>query len=381
MTIPTFIIKNAMRNKRRAFLSVSSVAASLFLLVTLQVALRELTQPPESSGAELRVAVRNKISLTNPLPARQRSIIEKIPGVEGVTPFTWFGGKYKNEGAMSFAQFAIDPSALGTVFSDAKMDAAGYIAFNQKKDSCVIGKITADKYGFKVGDRFSLESTVYPGGLTFSVAGIYSGTPDDRNMLFRQDYLDDSLGIPGTVGMWWLKVKSADDMPRVIAAVNQKFENTSAEVRAESERAFQLGFISMLGNIKALVSSISTVVVFTLVLVTASTMSMAVRERFRELAILKALGFRRRELFAFILAESFGLSAAGAIIGIGAAYCAFTFGDISQMTQGIFVSFEVTPRIIGFSALVAAVLGIVSAIAPSISVARMSVVNGLKTLD
>ncbi len=102
MTIQTFILKNALRNKRRALLSVSSVAASLFLLVTLQVALRELTLPVESSGAELRVAVRNKISLTQPLPARQRGIIEKIPGVVGVTPFTWFGGKYKNEEGMSF---------------------------------------------------------------------------------------------------------------------------------------------------------------------------------------------------------------------------------------------------------------------------------------
>jgi putative ABC transport system permease protein len=200
-------------------------------------------------------------------------------------------------------------------------------------------------------------------------------------MLFRQDYLDESIGTPGYVGMWWLKVKTADDMAPVIQAINAAFQNTSAEVRAESERNFQLGFISMLGNIKTLIASISTVVVFTLVLVTASTMSMAVRERFRELAILKALGFRRRELFAFILAESFGLAAAGACLGIGAAYCLYTYGNINKMTAGIFVSFEVTPRIVGVAALVAAVLGIVSAVAPSLSVARMSVVNGLKTLD
>jgi len=167
----------------------------------------------------------------------------------------------------------------------------------------------------------------------------------------------------------------------VITAINQAFANTAAEVRAESERAFQLGFISMLGNIKTLIASISTVVVFTLVLVTASTMSMAVRERFRELAILKALGFRRRELFVFILAESFGLALAGAGLGIGAAYCAYTFGNINKMTHGIFVSFEVTPRIMGLAALVAVVLGILSALAPALAVARMSVVNGLKTLD
>ncbi|HEX9047370.1 MAG TPA: FtsX-like permease family protein, partial [Verrucomicrobiae bacterium] len=332
-------------------------------------------------GAELRVAVRNKISLTNPLPVRQRPIIERIPGVVAVSPFTWFGGRFKNEEGMSFAQFAMDPEKLQSVFGEAKMDAEGYERFKATKDACVIGKITADKYHLKLGDRITLDSTIYPGSLTFTIAGIYAGTPDDRNMLFRQDYLDESIGTPGYVGMWWLKVKSADDMAPVIKAINTAFQNTSAEVRAESERTFQLGFISMLGNIKTLIASISTVVVFTLVLVTASTMSMAVRERFRELAILKALGFRRRELFAFILAESFGLAATGAVFGIGGAYCLYTFGDIHAMTKGIFVSFEVTPRIMGYAALVAALLGIVSAVAPSVAVARTSVVNGLKTLD
>src|SRR5262245_30493426 len=108
MTIGTFILKNALRNKRRAMLSVLSVAVSLFLLVTLQVGLRELTLPVEGAGAELRVAVRNKISIANLLPARQRAIIERIPGVEAVTPFTWFGGKYKNEENMTFGQFAME---------------------------------------------------------------------------------------------------------------------------------------------------------------------------------------------------------------------------------------------------------------------------------
>jgi putative ABC transport system permease protein len=381
MTISTFILKNALRNKRRAALSISSVAVSLFLLVTLQVALRELTLPPPSAGAELRVAVRNKISIANLLPARQRRVIEKIPGVVAVSPFTWFGGRYKNEEGMSFAQFAMDANKLKSVFGEARMDEAGYERFEAKKDACVLGKITADKYHLKVGDRITLDSTVYPGSLSFEIAGIYAGTPDDRNMLFRQDYLDESIGAPGYVGMWWLKVQSADVMGPVIKAINAAFENTSAEVRAESERNFQLGFISMLGNVKTLIASISTVVVFTLVLVSASTMSMAVRERFRELAILKALGFRRRELFVFILAESFGLAATGALLGIGGAYALYTYGDIGKLTHGIFVSFEVTPRIMGVGALVASVLGVVSALVPSMAVARMSVVNGLKTLD
>jgi putative ABC transport system permease protein len=381
MTVSTFILKNALRNKRRALLSILSVAVSLFLLVMLLVALREITTPAEGAGAELRVAVRSKISIANLLPARQLPIIERIPGVEAVTPFTWFGGKYKNEEGMTFAQFAIDPKKLRAVFTEAKMAAESYGAFESERTACIIGKISADKYKLKVGDKITLDSSIYPVALDFKIVGIYAGTADDRNMLFRHDYLDESSGVKGQVGMWWLKVKSAEDMPRVLATINKTFENTSAEVRAETERAFQLGFISMLGNIKLLVTLICSAVVFTLLLVSASTMSMAIRERFRELAILKALGYRRRELFAFILAESFGLAAAGALLGVGGAYLLFTYGNIPKMTNGMFPSFEVTPKIIGIGALVAAVMGIVASIMPSIAVARMSVVEGLKTLD
>jgi len=255
------------------------------------------------------------------------------------------------------------------------------VAFLAERDACIIGKITAEKYKLKVGDKITLESTIYPVTMDFKLVGIYFGTPDDRNMLFRQDYLDEESGQKGQVGMWWLKVKSAQDMPKVLAAINKAFENTSAEVRAESERAFQLSFISMWGNIKLLVMLICSAVIFTLLLVSASTMSMAIRERFRELAILKAIGFRRRELFAFILAESFGLAAAGALIGVGGAYFLFTYGDVGKMTNGMFPSFEVTSRIVGIGALVAALLGIVASIMPSIAVAKMSVTEGLKTLD
>jgi putative ABC transport system permease protein len=378
VTLGTFIIKNALRNKRRATLSILSVAVSLFLLVLLLVALREITLPVEGAGAELRVAVRSRISIANLLPVKQLPIIEKIPGVEAVTPFTWFGGKYKGEQA-TFAQFAIDPKRMRGVFTELKMAPESYAAFEQERDACVIGKITADKYKFKLGDKFTLEGPVAT--MEFKIVGIYAGTPDDRNMLFRQDYLDESSGIKGQVGMWWLKVDSAEDMPRVIQAIDKAFENTSSEVRAESERAFQLGFISMWGNIKLLVGLICTAVVFTLLLVCASTMSMAIRERFRELAILKAIGFRRRELFAFILAESFGLAAMGALIGVGGAYVLFTYGPVGKITFGFFPSFEVTSRIIGIGALVAAMLGITASIMPSISVAKMSVTDGLKTLD
>ncbi len=432
MTLATFISKNALRNKRRAALSILSVAVSLFLLVTLQVALREMTVPPEDIGAALRVVVRNRVSLANLLPSRQRAVMEKVPGVEGVSPFTYFGGTFRGEQNMTFAQFAMDPKLLRPIFGEAKMPEEQYQAFVQDQTSCIVGKLTADKYKLKIGDRLPFNSTIFGCPIELKLAGIYAGTIDDRNVLFHHKYLDEACNMDGRVGMWWVKVKDAEHVTQVIETINRAFANTSAEVRAETERAFQLSFVSMIGSVKVFVHSISTVVVFTLLLVSASTMSTAIRERFRELAVLKAIGFQRRELFALILAESFGLAGAGAVLGVGGAWLFFTHpkaagivgtvvsvltfcgairsawhrrwggsiamlaftlvlagagwfaynrGTISQMTDNIFITFEVTTRIVGTGAAVAAVLGILASIMPSISVSRMSVVQGLKTLD
>ena len=381
MTTGTFILKNALRNKRRAALSVLSVAVSLFLFVTLLVALREITIPVEDVGAALRVVVRNKISIASFLPARQRPIIERVEGVEAVSPFSWFGGKYKDEQSMTFAQFAMDPTLLRRIFGEAKMSSEEYAAFEKEQTSCIIGKLTAEKYHLNLGDRLPFTSTIYPCAIELKIAGIYSGTPDDRNVLFHHKYLDESCGQAGWVGTWWVKVKTIEDMPRVTEAINKTFANTSAEVRAETERAFQLSFISMWGNIKILVRSICTVVVSTLLLVSASTMSMAIRERFRELAVLKALGYRQWDLFSCILAESFGLAMAGALVGVGGAWLFYTYGNMTRLTQNIFLHFEVTPTIMAEAVLVAALLGITASIAPALGVARTSVVDGLKTLD
>ena len=381
MTLSGFVIKNAFRNKRRAALSVLSVAASLFLLVALQVVLNEFSNPPEDVGTALRIAVRNKVSIASPLPVRQRAIIEKIPGVEAITPLTFFGGNYKGEDNTFFAQFATDPDALMGVFGEALISPDRLDAWKKDLTGAIIGIDTAKRYNLKPGDRLPLVGQYYPVDLDLTVTGIYEGTSDDRNVWFHQKYLDELLGDPGTVGMWWVKARSADDVPRIIDQVNAAFANTSAEVVAETERAFQMGFVSMWANIKVLISSICSVVVFALLLVTASTMSMAVRERMRELAVLKALGFRRHELFAFILAESFGLSAVGLLLGAGGAWLISANIDAPTLTGGLFPMLTVTPRILGTAALVAVLLGIVSSLAPAISVARMSVVEGLKTLD
>jgi len=381
ITIPGFVLKNALRNGRRALLTVLSVAMSCALLVTLLTLQRELTVPPESEAASFRIIARNKVSLAQPLPARQRATIEKIPGVRQVSPFTYFGGLFRDETTTSWAQFAVDPARFRELILEGKIIEGVYDDWVKDRNACMLGADTVRRYGLKLGDKLRFTGTFYPVDLELTVAVIYAGTIDDRNCFFHHALLDQLMDDWGMVGTWYLMADSAEAVDGVIERVNAAFENTSSEVRAETERAFQLGFVSMFGNVKLLFGSISAVVVFTLILVCVSTMSMAIRERFRELAVLKALGFRRRELFAFILAESFGLSMLGALVGIGGAWLFWSTINLQKLTQGFLVYFEVTPRIMATGGMVAALLGIVAAIGPSVSVARMSVVAGLKTLD
>ena len=381
MSVAGFVAKNALRNKRRALLSILSVAISLFLFVALQVVMREFTHPPEDVGASLRIAVRSRVSLAQPLPARQLPIIEKIPGIAAVTPLTFFGGKFKGDDSMGFAQFGIDPAKMRDIFGEATLPEEQRQAWIADRTACIIGKDTAERYQLKLGQKITLIGTIYPCDIELKIAGIYSGTLDDRNCWFHQTYFDEAMKNWGQVGMWWVRAESAEAAPRVIEAINRAFANSANEVRAETERAFQMSFVAMIGNLKVLIGSICGAIVLTLLVVSASTMSMAIRERFRELAVLKAIGYRRRELLIFILAESFALALCGALLGAGSAWLLSVSVDVPKATSGFFITLEVTPRILGLATLIAAALGIFSSLAPSIAVARMSVVEGLKTLD
>src|SRR6187549_4000594 len=184
MTIVGFISKNALRNKRRAALSVMSVAVSLFLFVTLLVTMREFTLPPEDVGASLRIAVRNKVSLAVPLPARQLQRLDTIKGVAAVTPFTYFGGKFRGDDFTTFAQFAVEPARFTNVFTDVKAPRDQIEAWIKDRTSCIVGKDTMQQFKLKIGDRMKLTGTFYTCDLDMKIVGQFDGTLDDRSVFF-----------------------------------------------------------------------------------------------------------------------------------------------------------------------------------------------------
>jgi putative ABC transport system permease protein len=380
MSIPGFIVRNAFRNKRRLILTVLSVALSLFLFTTLQTALRELTQPATSEASALRLVVRHRVSLANVLPAKYQSRIERMPGVKYCTKFTWFGGIYKDERDF-FPQFACEADKLFKVFTESDIDAKQLDDFIKEKTACVVGVKTMERFGWKIGDKITLLGTIWACDPELTIRGVYYGGIDESNLFFHHEYFDELMGDKGLVGTFWILADNAAVVSGLIARIDKTFANSDAETKTETERAFQLSFVSMFGNIKMLIGSISTVIVFTMILVTASTMSMAIRERSREIAILKAVGFDARQVFGLILAESFGLAMAGGMIGCFGAWMLFSSIDIYKVSRGFFIKFDVTPHILASGLMVAALLGFISCLAPAYASIKASVVEGLKELD
>jgi putative ABC transport system permease protein len=382
MTIPTFILRNAMRNKRRLLLTVLSVAVSLFLFTTLQTALHLLVEPPTTEESALRIITRHRVSLANVLPSKYQSRIARMTGVEACTKFTWFGGIYKDQASSNFGQFAVDADTILKVYPEAVVPPHHVEDFLREKTACIVGVKIMERFGWKLGDKITLVGTIWPCDPELTIRGVYTGGGgDETNLFFRHDYFDELMGNRGLVGTFWIKTASADVIPGLIERIDASFRNTDAETKTETERAFQLEFISMLGNAKLFIGSICTVIVFTMLLVTASTMSMAIRERIREIAILKAMGFNGRQIFGLILAESFGLAMAGGVTGCFGAKILFEGLDIYKLSHGFIPMFPVSAEVLALGLLVAVMLGVVSSLAPAYTSIKTTVVEGLRTLD
>ncbi|MCX7886514.1 MAG: FtsX-like permease family protein [Verrucomicrobiae bacterium] len=384
MTVAGFIVRNAFRNKRRLLLTLLSVGVSLFLFTLLQTALRELTQPAQTDDSALRIIVRHKVSVGNALPVRYKARIERIPGVRICSRFTWFGGIYKDPKDF-FPQFAVDADKIADIFTEAQFDPQELAAFVKDRTGCIVGVKTMERFGWKVGEKITLQGTVWPCDPQLTIRGVYRGGIDETNLFFHHDYLDELCRRPGIVHMFWVRAENKECIPELIQRIDEIFANSDAETKTETERAFVLEFVSLIGNVKMLIGSICSVIVFTMILVAASTMSMAIRERTREIAILKAIGYGNWQIFSLILAESFALAVAGGFLGCFGAW----FGtwwllqhfNITAISNGMFVKFEVTPHIVAGGMLIAALLGIISCIVPAYTSLRTSVADGLKELD
>jgi putative ABC transport system permease protein len=380
MTLTRFVTKSAFRNKRRSILTMGSIALSLLLLTLMMTVWRSFYIDQGSAQSAQRLITRHKVSLIFFLPAAYRAKIRSIPGVTHVVNETWFGGFYKeNKPENFFAQFGTDPQEVMDLYPEAKIDHDQLEAWKKDRAGTIVDSELAKKYGWKVGDKIVIIGTIFPLNLELTVRGIFTADAPTQTIYFNNTYLDEGYSnIKGAVGFYTIMADSAASVPRVAKAVDDMFRNNDRPTKTESERAFQLDWIASLGNVKAFILSICLAVVFATLLVAGNTMAMSIRERTREVAVMKALGFTRGKVLGLFVSEGVSLALVGGVVGALGAY-GLVFLLAHAPGLGLFFGgLKLTVPTLAVALMVAASVGFVSTFIPSYGASRTNIVDGLR---
>jgi putative ABC transport system permease protein len=378
MTLISFVAKSTFRNKRRSLLTVASIAFSLLLLSIMLSVWRSFYIDKGAPDSALRIMTRHKVSLANFLPIYYREKIRAVPGVVHVVPMTWFGGKYKDDKPENFfAQFATDSDEYFEVAADKVMPADQLADWKRDRAGCVADEQLVKKHNWKIGDHIILQGSIFPANLDLTLRGIYTIDPPNSALYFHAKYLEESVSwFKDTAGFYFTRVDTAEHMPVAARAIDDMFHGTPVPTKSESEQAFKLDFINTLGSVKAFILGICGAVLFTTLLVCANTMAMSIRERTREVAVLRTLGFTRGSILQLLLGESIAISLIGGVCGVTLATAAIMF--MARPGIGLPVSMHMTAGTALFVTCVAFLVGLVSGLIPSYRASKLGIVDALR---
>ena len=380
MKFSRLILANLLRKKIRLLLTVGSFAVALFLFAFLAVVRDAFGRGADIASAD-RLFVINRTSIINPLPLSYQDKILRIPGVKMATHDNWFGGIYQDEKNF-FPQFVIDPENQRQVFPELIVSDGEWRNFLKDRQGAIVGARTAQRFGWKIGDRIPLKTTIYgSGNWEFNLDGIYHGKrpQDDETQFWMQwDYFKEHVpdALKGLVGWYVVRVDTPDDAVGVSKSIDAEFANSPYESKTETESAFAASWVKQFGNIRFLIVSIGMVVFFTLLLVTGNTMAISVRERTAELGVFKAIGFSDRKVLFFVLAESLVIALAGGLLGLLLALVAMPI--LANALNGMLPTLVLAPSVFALGFVTALTVGLASGLLPGLGAMRLQIVNALR---
>ena len=383
MKILKLILKNSLRHKLRTILTIIGISIAVFAFGLLRTVVTAWNAGVEASAAN-RLITRQAVSFIFPLPLAYRDQIAKIPGVDEVTYANWFQGVYIDKNQF-FARLAVDPETIFEVYPEFLISDEEYQTFLKERNSCIIGQATANQYKLKVGDLMNIEGDIYPGEWQFVIRGIYKPkdkTTDATQMLFHWDYLNERMkewetGRDNEVGWYIIKINDPDKSASISEQIDGLFKNSRAETKTESERAFQQGFVQASSAILTSINVISFVIIGIIMLVLGNTMIMSARERTREYAVFKTLGFSAKHMVGLILGESLFISALGGGLGLFLAF-PIVEGVSQAIPKGMFPVFELEPITLIFAVSSALLIGVAASVFPIMKALGTSIVDGLR---
>jgi len=380
MTLGSFIVRNAFRNKRRSLLTMVSISFSLLLLTLMICIWRSFYVDQVAPEASRRLIIRDKVSLALFLPEYYRTKIRGVPGVTAIVPITWFGGHYIDDRPEHFfPQLATDPDEYLKVASDKITPPDQVKAWQQDRAGALVDVTLARKYGWKIGDKITLQGTIFPVNPELTIRAIYHRDPPQNALYFHTKYVEEAVPwFKGQAGWYSAQVDSADHVAEASRQIDEMFRNSPRQTKTESEKAFQLGFVASLGNVKAFIIGICGAVAFAIMLVSANTMAMSVRSRIREVALLKTLGFTRQRVLSIFVSEAISLALIGGGLGIAVAVPVITAMTHRFLGLGIPLDMKVKAPAAVLALLVSFILGLVSGFIPAYRASRMNIVDGLR---
>jgi putative ABC transport system permease protein len=387
MFVVKLVLKNVLRHKLRTILTILGIAIAVAAFGFIRTIVTAWSAGVEAS-AENRMITRHAVSFIFTLPYSYRDQIAGIQGVEEVSYANWFGGNYKDASDWKnfFPRVAVDPDTYFSLYPEYIVPADQLEAFKRERNSCIVGAKLAREQGFKLGDVIPIEGDIFPGKWEFTVRGIYEGkdkTADETQMFFHWNYLNERIkelqpGREGQIGWYVLKVSNATDMTRVARAVDGLYENSRARTKTETEKEFQQSFVSMSSSIITSLKAASYLIIGIILLVLANTIVMAARERMREYAVLKTIGFKKSHIIGLIGGESMMIAIIGGAIGLALTFPAA--GALAAAFPTFFPIVNVEPMTIVFASAIALLAGIVAALFPASRAVRMKIADGLRSL-
>jgi putative ABC transport system permease protein len=378
-------LKNVFRKRTRTALTVASIVLPLLLICTMATFLAALDRPdPAATRGMYRLVTRHQVSLATPLPESYLAKVAALPGVAAATSWTFFGGRYREARTQNMLHaIAVEPESFLPVYDDARLVSGSIDAWKRDRTGCLVGRNLASRFGWTVGSRIPLIGNAMPFNPVLTVDGIYE-IPEGPSaaIFFQRKYLEESWpAVRGQMGSIWVKAKDAAAADRLPAQIDALFANSPWPTKTESEKAFQMGFVSMLGNVKLLITSIGAIITVVILLVAGNTMAMAARERTTEIAVLRTLGFSPAGILGLVLGESAAIALSGGVLGL--VLFAAMEPSVKRQLMGspmamLAASMKVEPRVLFLGFGISVLVGLLAGIVPAVKAARRPIAQGLR---
>ena len=384
MFLLKLLLKNPIRHKLRTSLTVLGIAIAILAFGMLRTVVSAWYAGVEASSAN-RLVTRNSISIIFTLPISYKEKIRQVDGVSVVSWANWFGGVYIDEKNM-VPNFAIDPKTYFELYPEYVLPEDELNAFIRDRKGFVAGRKLADRFGWKIGDEIILKGTIFPGNWPMTLRGIYHGrtnSTDESQLFFQWDYLNETMKktVPrraDQVGWYMIGIRDPDRAAEVAEAVDNTFKDSMAETLTETEKAFQMDFVSMTEAIVIAIQLVSFVVIVIIMAVTANTMGMTARERIGEYAVLKTIGFGPGHIVFLIAGESLFISMLGTLVGIAVTFpAAHAFAD---KMGSFFPIFNISDTTIWLDVAAGVLVGVVAAAFPAWRAVRIRIADGLRRI-